>query len=195
MHLIRSACKAIQKQCSQNAGCHIMFKAYLETQGVKILPISKFVGNRFNIVFYNAGGLYFLRNHLIRYLQEAHHTKNKLLQCVLNDLNSTVYQQGCRALDIVNKCVTGPFWRTLESKITMSELSKKYQEMENLLSEWSVDATPLLAGNGFSETREDKVCKELLRADENDPMVKEILQMLCKSFHLVCKHLLGDHLQ
>ena len=57
----------------------------------------------------------------------------------------------------------------------MSELSKKYQEMVNLLSEWSIDATPLLAGNGFSETREDEVCKELLRTDENDPMVKEIL--------------------
>ena len=141
-----------------------MFKAYLETQGVKIFPISKFVGNRFNIVFYNAGGLYFLRNHLIRYLQEVHHTKNKLLQCVLDDLNSTVYQQGCCAIGIVNKCVTGPFWRTLESKITMSELSKKYQEMENLLSKWSVDATPLLAGNGFSETREDEVCKELFKS-------------------------------
>ena len=113
MRLIRSAYKAIQKQYSQNAGCHIMFKAYLETQGVKIFPISKFVGNRFNIVFYNAGGLYFLQNHFIRYLQEIHHTKNKLLQSVLNDLNSTVYQQGCRALGIVNKCVTGPFRRTL----------------------------------------------------------------------------------
>lgn len=67
--------------------------------------------------------------------------------------------------------------------------------MENLLSEWSADATPLLAGHGFSETKEDEVCNELLKTDKNDPMVKEILQMLCQSFHLVCKHLLGDHLQ
>lgn len=159
MHLIPSACKAIQKQCSQNAGCHIMFKAYLETQGVKIFPISKFVGNRFNIVFYNTGGLYYLRNHFIRYLQEVHHTKNKLLQCVLNDLNSIVYQQGCRALGIVNKCVTGPFWRTLESKITISELSKKYQEMENLLSEWFVDATPFFLGMVFQKPEKMKYAK------------------------------------
>ena len=196
LRLIRSACKAIQKQCSQNAGCHIMFKAYLETQGVEIFPISKFVGNRFNIVFYNAGGLYFLRNHLTSYLQEIHHTKNKLLQCVLNDLSNTVYVQGCRALGIINKCVTGPFWRILESQITMSELSRKYQQMKNLFLKWSYDATPLLAGCGLSETREDdEVCIELLRADEGDLMVKEILQMLCKSFCLVCERLLGDHLQ
>ena len=87
MHLIRSACKAIQKQCSQNAGCHIMFKAFLETQGVKIFLISKFVGNRFNIVFYNAGRLYFLRNHLIRYLQEVHSSAG--LSCIRH------YQQVC----------------------------------------------------------------------------------------------------
>lgn len=99
-------------------------------------------------------------------------------------------------MGIINKCVTAPFWRTLESKVTMSELSKKYQKMENLLLQWSCDATPLLAGHGLSETREDdEVCTELLRADKDDPMVKEILQLLCKSFCLVCKHLLGDHLQ
>lgn len=37
----------------------------------------------------------------------------------------------------------------------------------------------------------NQVCLELLRADKCDPMVKEMLQMLCKSFCLVCKHL-GD---
>ena len=50
IRLIRSACKAIQKQCSQQAGCHIMFKAYLKAQGISIFPIAKFQGNHFNIV-------------------------------------------------------------------------------------------------------------------------------------------------
>ena len=50
IRLIRTACKAIQKQCSEQAGCHIMFRAYLHTQGVSLFPIAKFKGNRFNIV-------------------------------------------------------------------------------------------------------------------------------------------------
>lgn len=81
LRLIQTVCKAVQKQCSQNAGCRVMFRAYLEMQGIKIFPISKFEGNRFNIVFHNAGGLYFLHNHLRCYLQEVHHTEQALPKC------------------------------------------------------------------------------------------------------------------
>ncbi len=69
IRLIRTACKAIQKQCSEQAGCHVMFRAYVRTQGVSLFPIAKFKGNRFNIVFYNAGGVFFLRHHLLYYLE------------------------------------------------------------------------------------------------------------------------------
>ena len=41
-------CKAVQKQ----AGCHLLFKSYLESQCVKLFHIAKFQGNRFNIIFY-----------------------------------------------------------------------------------------------------------------------------------------------
>ena len=108
LHLIRTACKAVQKQCSQKAGCHVMFRAYLEMQGIKIFPISKFEGNRFNIVFHNAGGLYFLHNHLRRYLQEVHHTQNKLLQSVLSDLTLVA---DCLGLGHVRYSYYYYFWR------------------------------------------------------------------------------------
>lgn len=58
LRLIRSTCKAVQKQCSQQAGCHLMFKAYLESKGISVFPIAKFQGNRFNIIFYNAAGVF-----------------------------------------------------------------------------------------------------------------------------------------
>ena len=58
LRLIRSTCKAVQKQCSQQAGCHLMFKAYLESKGISTFPIAKFQGNRFNIIFYNAAGVF-----------------------------------------------------------------------------------------------------------------------------------------
>ena len=68
MRLVRTACKAIQKQCCQKAGCHTMFKAYLKTQGVTIFPVAKFAGNRFNIIFHNAAGIYYSGTHLRRNL-------------------------------------------------------------------------------------------------------------------------------
>ena len=163
LHLIRTACKAVQKQCSQKAGCHDVQGVLRNARNRERFPISKFEGNRFNIVFHNAGGLYFLRNHLRRYLQEVHHTQNKLLQSVLSDIKNPLYVQGCRALGIISKCVTAPLWRILESNISMTGLSKEYQRLQSLLLEWSSDATLLLAGCGLSETKDDEVCSELLK--------------------------------
>ena len=78
IRLVRTACKALQKQCCQKAGCHTMFKAYLKTQGV---TVAKFAGNRFNVIFHNAAGIYYLRKHLIRYLDNLY--RNMLLQAML----------------------------------------------------------------------------------------------------------------
>ena len=91
IRLIHTACKAVQKQCSEQAGFHVMFRAYFHTQGVSSFPIAKFKGNRFNIVFYNAGGVYFLRHHLLNYLENVCHTRNKLLQAILKDLKHPLY--------------------------------------------------------------------------------------------------------
>ena len=196
LRLVRTACKAIQKHCSQKAGCHVMFRAYLKTKGVSIFPIATFEGNRFNIVFYNAAGIYYLRSHLIRYLEEVHHTRNKLLQAVLCDLKHPLYLVGCHALGIVSKCITSPLWRILESSISMSELCLEYQRMYELFLEWSDDVFTLLDGKGLEEVdTDDQICHELLQNIENKELLSELLQMLCKSFSLLSERLLGDHLR
>lgn len=195
VRLIRTACKAVQKQCSQQAGCHVMFRTYLKTQGVMVFPIAKFEGNRFNIVFYNAAGIYYLRHHLIRYLEEVHHTQNKLLQAVLRDLKHPLYLIGCHALGIVRKCITSPLWRILESPLSMSELGQEYQRMHKQLLDWSSDASSLLKGEGLEQVDEDEVFHELMHSEDDSSLVLELLQMFCRSFSLVSERLLGDHLQ
>ena len=45
MRLIHTACKAVQKQSSQQAGCHVMFSTYLKTQRITEFQIAKFEGN------------------------------------------------------------------------------------------------------------------------------------------------------
>ena len=200
LRFIRTACKAIQKQCSQQAGCHIMFKSYLEAQGVSVFPVAKFQGNRFNIVFYNAAGIYYIRNHLTRYLKEIHHTQNRLLKAVLHDLSNSYLTLGCRALGIIGKCITSPLWRLLESPQSMSELGVVYQRIQRLFLKWSVNSTDLMSGRGLADEidKNDDVFAELLQMNEEedqDNLVRELLQMLCKSFWLVCGRMLGDHLQ
>ena len=60
LQFICITCKAAQKQCSQQAGCHLLFKAYLESQGVKLFLIARFQRNQSNIIFYNAAGVFYL---------------------------------------------------------------------------------------------------------------------------------------
>lgn len=48
--LIRTACKA---QGSQQCGTSALFRTYMRKQGLHKIPLAKFVGNRFNIIFYD----------------------------------------------------------------------------------------------------------------------------------------------
>ena len=147
-------------------------------------------------MFYNAAGIYYLRHHLVKYLEEVHHTQNKLLQAVLRDLKHPLYLTGCRALGIVRKCITSPLWRILESPLSMSELGQEYQRMRTQFLDWLNDASNLLEGKGLEQVDdEDKVFHELVHSGDDSSQVLQLLQMLCRSFSLVSECLLGDHLQ
>lgn len=136
-----------------------MFKAYLESKGIFTFPITKFQGNRFNIIFYNAAGVFYLKNHLIRYIEELHPIRlNRLLQAVLRDLKNAELVNGCRALGIISKCITGPLWRLLESSKTMSEIGRIYQQMHRLLIKWSEDPSDLMSGKGLTSGDEGSDC-------------------------------------
>ena len=46
---------------------------------------------------------------------EAWQTPNQLLRAVLCDIQVLEYLAGCRTLGLINKAITGPLWRILES--------------------------------------------------------------------------------
>ena len=68
--LVRTACKAFHHRGSQQCGSHTLFRAYLQRKGIHKIPLAQFVGNRFNILFYDAAGVYFLQNHMIQLLMK-----------------------------------------------------------------------------------------------------------------------------
>lgn len=67
--LIRTA---FHHRGSEQAGCSTHFKTYLRQRGISKVPLASFVGNRFNIIFYDAAGVFYLKSHMLDYLTNYH---------------------------------------------------------------------------------------------------------------------------
>ena len=79
--LIRTACKAFHSRGSEQAGCSVHFRTYICSIGIHKIPIAQFRGNRFNILFHDGAGVYYLRSYFESYLVEHHSGPlNRLLQ-------------------------------------------------------------------------------------------------------------------
>ena len=130
--MIRTTCKAVQTHGCEKSGRISDFYTFLcEEVGFSNVPFIPFKGNRFNVLFCNGGILYFLYNHL-KHFFESVKDENKLLKAVHSDLQIKSYLCGCRALGLINKFVTGPLWRLLESGIHILDMNKQYQKMSSL---------------------------------------------------------------
>lgn len=87
--LIRTACKAFHSRGSEQAGCSTLFHTFLRRKGIDKVPPAAFRGNRFNILFYDAAGVYYLKPYMIEYLTQKHGANlNRLLQAALTGLQS-----------------------------------------------------------------------------------------------------------
>lgn len=93
--LVRTACKAFHHRGSQQCGSSTLFRTYLRKEGIHKIPLAQFVGNRFNILFYDAGGVFYLHKFMKQFITTVHGSNaNRLLQCVLADLNNPIYIAG-----------------------------------------------------------------------------------------------------
>ena len=126
-------------------------------------------------------------------------TPNQLLRAVFSDIQVPEYLAGCKALGLVNKVVTGPLWRILESPdISILEMNEYFQILITHLDLWSLDSAEVLSGNAvifpdFPPT-EDEIWKSLIASSEYDAIAQEILQTLFSSFSVLLCHLIQDHL-
>ena len=197
--LVRTACKAFHHRGSQQCGSSTLFRTYLRKEGIHQIPLAQFVGNRFNILFYDAAGVYYLQSHMVKFIESAHGVQaNRLLQAVLADLGDPVCIAGCRALGLIDKVVTGPLWRKLsESSISVLEMSSVYTEMKVMFDSWSGDSHALIEGRATlkeaSDVHMDEVWKALIESNATDVMTQELLQLLFAAFSVTTQRLLLDH--
>ena len=199
VRLIRTACKAFQKHGSEQSGVYAHFTAFLKSNGLNKLPLAKFKGNRFNILFHDAGALFYIAPLVVKFLQDVWSTPNQLLRAVLEDIQVPEYLSACKALGLVSKVVTGPLWRLLESGISIIKISHYYQSMISKFNKWANDAGNILHGTeqlfDDVEVHNDNIMEALLKPYQHDATVQIILQVLFSSFVAHCSHLLQDHLE
>lgn len=123
---------------------------------------------------------------------------NRLLQAVLKDLQTSHLLIGCRALGIIDKLVTGPFWRYLQtSTVSILQMSDIYTLMKDKFEKWSITQCVLEDQACLFENCNvdaDEVASSLFASTDEDPIVQELLQLLFKSFAVTIQRLLIDHL-
>ena len=118
-------CKALSKHGCEQSGVYLPFTTFLKANGVCRNPLASFRGNRFNIVFYDAGALFYIAPLVQKIFKEVWQPPNQLLKEVSADLSVHKYVAGCKALGIVNKVITGPLWQVLECKeITIVDMNQ-----------------------------------------------------------------------
>ena len=143
--LIRTACKAFHSRGSDEAGVAGYFDSFLAGQNKKSLFVP-FIGNRFNILYYNAAALYFHFDSICSFLN-SWPNPNHLLKAVKEDVNNSVFLAEARALGIVDKLVTGPLWRIIEDRKNILEINPFLFRLKLKLSDLCKDASPIFSDN------------------------------------------------
>ena len=71
VRLVRTACKALCKHGSEQSGVYQAFTTFLVSNGVSRNPLASFKGNRFNILFYDAGTLFYIKELVKRFFVDV----------------------------------------------------------------------------------------------------------------------------
>ena len=186
--LVRTACKAFHHRGSQQCGSSLLFRTYLRKAGISKIPLAHFVGNCFNILFYDAAGVFYLRSHMQNFIECVHEREaNRLLKAVVSDLKNPLYIAGCRALGLIDKVVTGPLWRKIvDSSTSILDMSPVYCELLEKCNSWGLDAQSLTEGSALlknaNKVHVDEVWDELTTDHESNALTQELLQMVLRHF-------------
>lgn len=199
VRLVRTACKALSKHGSEQSGVYQSFTTYLSSNNLPKNPLATFKGNRFNILFYDAGAVYHISPLIEKFFTEVWQTPNQLLRAVLADIKVPEYKAGCKALGVINKIITGPLWRVLESQdISILKMNEKFCHLKSCLDSWSQDATSVMSGEAvlysdFLPTK-DQIYESLFAPSVYDATAQELLEVIFGAFSSLISRLVEDHL-
>ena len=179
VRLIRTAAKAFARGGDEKSGVYGDFMDFepllskLKESNLHHLPIVPFRGNRFNIVFFNGGFVYFLHKEMIQLL-EGREKPNPLLKAVLADFRIPFVLAGCKAFGLISKLVMGPLWRIIENNnIHIFKLGEFMTEILNKLQFASDNISSFMNGQIVCSSsqewkiKKDAVYEYLIAEDDN----------------------------
>ena len=200
VQLIRTACSAFHKRGHQAAGMEQYFVAYLNDLGIKLQLIA-FEGNRFNIVFYNASAAFYHRTHIVNFIEHSAPSQNRLLSAVAEDYRNKVYLAGVRALGIIGKLITEPYFRIVGDTGCILDLNPHLHQLQISLQCFAQDASPLLDGEPVFDINlvpidQSVVFENLLESDDQEFQVltQQALELVCSAMLLCLERQCEDQL-
>ena len=119
------------------------FTSYLKSNKVLKNPLATFRGDIFNILFYNAGVVYYL-SPLINFFTQVWQTPDQLLKAIMTDIEVPEYLAGCRVVDLVNKIITAPLWGVMDTSIL--DMNGRFKMLLACPERQLLDASVLFAG-------------------------------------------------
>ncbi|XP_003729015.2 uncharacterized protein LOC100888157 [Strongylocentrotus purpuratus] len=197
--LIRTSAKALTQRGCDMSGMAANWMTYLEEQNIKNHLIS-YRANRFNVLFYSAAATYYHRRHIFDFISTLP-DPNNLLKAVQYDVQQTIYLAQIRALGIIDKVITGPFWRLVERTDNILQLNNPLAIMQNKLKSWANDASPILNKEVLFENIEihKDVMYEALFAESEDTdfttYTQVALEMVLTGMLLILERQAKDQLE
>ena len=200
VRLIRTVCSAFHKRGHQAAGMEQYFVAYLNDLGIKLQLIA-FEGNWFNIIFYNASAAFYHRTHIVNFIEHSAPSQNPLLSAVAEDYRNKVYLAGVRALEIIGKLITEPYFRIVGDTGSILDLNPHLHQLQISLQRFAQDASHLLDGEPVFDINlvpidQSVVFENLLESDDQEFQVltQQALELVCSAMLLCLERQCEDQL-
>ena len=170
----------------QGKGDPAGFKLFLRQNYIKSSIIVRYVGNRFHVMFHQAGVLYYLQEKLLMYLENVCNSKTTLRTALIKDLKNNKILLQLRALGLIGKLVTGPWMHQLYTNQAITNLESSTFIKTCLQNLNALKESPLLALQVKTDTfgvplspDSDAVLKKLQTAEIEELEKKELHCMLC----------------
>ena len=111
------------------------------------------------------------------------------MKAILDDASNELYIAGGKALGLIDKLITGPLWRVMESDLHILDMSTYYTRLLQFLVNSSQDATEFFTGEAapFSGVpiKKDEVWSALVTLSPLDHIVQQLLQPVLKSVEML----------
>ncbi|XP_041475676.1 uncharacterized protein LOC121424143 [Lytechinus variegatus] len=197
--LIRTGSKAFHHRGCEESGVEDSFSSYIRHEFDSDNLLVDYVGNRAYILFEGAAVTFYHLQHFQNFVSILPEPNN-LLRAVAEDAADRVYEAEMRALGIVHKIITEPFWTAVKKARNILELSDVLHHLQLKLTAWKDDGGDMLSGEsavtGISPVKDSVYEKLFIDKEDADKhaICVQALELICCAILQKLERQCKDHL-